>query len=77
MSTSLFYHGFGIVGYRYVRTDYQEGDIIFTIKKRISVSWCSACNSKNVIRHGALPRWLYSLPIGRKSNLYKDGNTTS
>jgi hypothetical protein len=31
MSTSLLYHGFGISGYRYIRTDYREGDIVFTI----------------------------------------------
>ena len=31
MSTSLLYHGFGIRGYRYVRTEYVEGGIVFTI----------------------------------------------
>ncbi len=30
MSTSLLYHGFGIVGYRYIRTKYREGTVIFT-----------------------------------------------
>ncbi len=33
MSTSLLHHGFGVVGYRYVRTDYQFGDIIFHTRK--------------------------------------------
>ena len=31
MSTSLLYHGFGIRGYRYVRTEYIEGGVVFTI----------------------------------------------
>ena len=31
MSTSLLYHGFGIRGYRYVRTEYIEGAVVFTI----------------------------------------------
>ncbi len=71
MSTSLLYHGFGVVGYRYIRTDYQKGDIIFTIKKKDFCICCSVCNSKDLIRHGALPRWLHSLPIGRKSTYIK------
>ena len=33
MSTSLLYHAFGIRGYRYVRTDYLEGEVIFTIEQ--------------------------------------------
>lgn len=71
MSTSLLYHGFGVVGYRYIRTDYQKGNIIFTIaRKQFSVR-CPACDSKNVIRHGSLPRWLHSLPIGKKATYIK------
>ncbi len=71
MSTSLLYHGFGVVGYRYVRTDYQYGDILFTLdRKKFSVR-CPNCNIKNVIRHGSLPRWFHSLPIGRKSTYIK------
>ena len=34
MSTSLLYHGFGLVGYTYVRTAYEEGKVIFTIKHK-------------------------------------------
>jgi hypothetical protein len=29
MSTSLLYHGFSIRGYKYVRTEYQGGEVIF------------------------------------------------
>jgi transposase len=31
MSTSLLYHAFGIRGYQYTRTDYQDGHTIVTI----------------------------------------------
>lgn len=71
MSTSLLYHGFGIIGYRYVRTDYQEGDIIFTVERKKFKIRCPVCKSKSVIRHGSLPRWFHSLPIGRKSTYIK------
>lgn len=73
MSTSLLYHGFGVVGYRYVRTDYQEGNIIFTIQRKEFSVRCPVCNSKDVIRHGTLLRWFHSLPIGRQSTYIKTG----
>lgn len=34
MSTSLLYHGFGIAGYDYIRTDYRQGDTIFTVARK-------------------------------------------
>jgi len=34
MSTGLLYHGFGIVGYDYIRTEYLEGDIFFTLSRK-------------------------------------------
>ncbi len=34
MSTSLLYHGFGLVGYDYVHSRYQEGAIIFSVKRK-------------------------------------------
>jgi transposase len=71
MSTSLLYHGFGIVGYRYVRSDYREGDIIFTINRKKFSIRCPVCKSKNIIRHGSLPRWFHSLPIGKKHTYIK------
>ena len=33
MSTSLAYHGFGTRGYKYVRTQYRNGEILFTIRQ--------------------------------------------
>jgi transposase len=71
MSTSLLYHGFGISGYRYIRTDYREGDVIFTISRKKFSIRCPVCKSKNIIKHGVLPRWLRCLPIGNKSTYMK------
>jgi transposase len=71
MSTSLLYHGFGIVGYRYIRTEYLEGNAIFTITKNKFSLRCPVCKSKRVVRHGSLPRWFHSLPIGRKATYIK------
>ncbi len=71
MSTSLLYHGFGIIGYQYDRTIYREGDVIFSISRKKFSLRCPACQSKNIIRHGSLPRWFHSLPIGKKKTYIK------
>jgi transposase len=67
MSTSLLYHGFGIVGYRYIRTDYIEGNITFTVSRKKYSLRCPVCKSKRIIKRGSLPRWFHTLPIGRKA----------
>jgi len=64
MSTSLLYHAFGIKGYDYVRTQYHGGNIIFTIERKPFCLCCPCCKGKDIIRHGALPRWFYSVPLG-------------
>jgi transposase len=71
MSTSLLYHGFGIVGYRYVRTEYREGAAIFTVSRNKFRLRCSVCKSRRIIQHGSVPRWFHSLPIGRKATYIK------
>ena len=71
MSTSLLYHGFGITGYDYSSTAYKEGNITFTISRKEFNLCCPVCKSKKVIKHGALPRWFHSLPIGRKATYIK------
>jgi len=71
MSTSLLYHGFGIVGYSYIRTDYQEGNVIFTVSRKKFSLRCPVCKSKRIIKHGSLPRWFHSLPIGKKATYIK------
>ena len=67
MSTSLLYHAFGIRGYDYVRTDYQDGQVIFTIAQDPDDCRCSACGSREVISRGHAERRFRSLPIGRRT----------
>jgi transposase len=66
MSTALLYHGWGIVGYQYRRTMYFEGKVLFKITQDPSSLRCPQCESRHVIRRGALHRWFTGLPIGRK-----------
>jgi transposase len=67
MSTSLLYHAFGIRGYRYVRTDYCEGEVLFTIEQGRHALQCPLCGSRAVIAHGAVPRLFRGVPIGAKA----------
>ena len=56
MSTSLLYQAFGIRGYRYVRTDFFEGAVIFTIEQERAKLRCPACGSTQVTAHGGEQR---------------------
>ena len=67
MSTSLLYHGFGIRGYAYVRTEYDHGQVVFTIHQDPDRLRCSACGSRDVGSRGHVERRFKSLPIGGKS----------
>lgn len=66
MSTSLLYHGFGIRGYRYVRTKYVEGGVVFTIVQDVKTCRCPACASANIVLKGGRTRQFRGLPIGGK-----------
>ena len=66
MSTSLFYHGWGIVGYQYQRTVYVEGTVVFGIAQDPTTLKCPCCESGEVIRRGVSHRRFVTLPIGRK-----------
>lgn len=66
MSTSLLYQGFGVRGYRHVRTEYSEGEVVFTVKQPREALRCSACGSADVMAHGGEPRLFRTLPIGAK-----------
>lgn len=66
MSTSLLYHGFGVRGYHYVRTLFQKGQVIFTVKKKRHDLCCSNCGSHKLILRGKVERKFRSLPIGKK-----------
>src|SRR4051812_8677367 len=67
MSTSLLYHAFGIRGYTYVRTDYPDGQVIFTIRQESKTCRCSACGSTRVQSRGHVERRFRSLPIGSRT----------
>src|SRR5215207_1849550 len=64
MSTSLLYHAFGIRGYRYRRTDYRDGQTIFTIHQEPRTCRCAACGSSDVRPRGAVERRFRDVPIG-------------
>ncbi len=66
MSTSLLYHAFGVRGYRYVKTEYVEGDVVFTIRAKTDTCRCAVCGSENVWRQGSVLRSFRALPIGRR-----------
>lgn len=66
MSTSLLYHGFGVRGYRYLRTDYVEGRVIFSVEQKLEDCRCAACGSADVRPKGRVERDFRTLPIGRK-----------
>lgn len=64
MPRAILYHGFGIRGYRHLRTQFKEGLIYFhLVRKR---NRCSHCHSFKVIQRGFKIRCLRTLPIGHK-----------
>jgi transposase len=66
MSTSLLYHGFGIRGYKYVKTEYEGGQVVFTICQDRGTLRCAVCGSQRVVRRGFQRRRFRSLPIGAR-----------
>jgi transposase len=66
MSTSLLYHAFGVRGYRYVKTEYVGGEVVFTIEQRRESYRCPVCGSDDVIGRGQNCRRFHSVPIGSK-----------
>jgi transposase len=66
MSTSLLYHAFGLVGYQYVRQEFQDGQVIFHIDKPRDRLRCSACGSDDLWTQGGIDRTFRTVPIGNK-----------
>jgi transposase len=66
MSNSLLYHGFGVRGYHYERTEYRSGAVTFTISQPRESYRCSQCGSEDVIGRGGHDRRFRTLPIGGK-----------
>ena len=50
MSTSLLYHGFGLRGYRYLRTAYIGGHVYFSVEMNPDQIQCSVCNCRQEVR---------------------------
>jgi transposase len=67
MSTSLLYHAFAIRGYEYVRTEYQGGEVTFSIAQEPKTLRCEACGSRDVRPKGRVERRFRSLPIGSRA----------
>jgi len=66
MSTSLLYHAFGLRGYDYLSTAYQDGHVRFTIGQRPHTRRCSLCGSRHVAPRGHQQRTFRAVPIGGK-----------
>jgi len=66
MSTSLLYHVFGTRGYQYVRTQYIEGQVNFTLRHELKTCRCPACGSDDLVSRGCAERRFRCLPIGSR-----------
>ena len=66
MSTSLLYHAFGLRGYRYCKSDYVAGEVVFTIDQKRQAYRCPICESANVEARGSVTRVFQTVPIGTK-----------
>lgn len=66
MSTSLLYHAFGMVGYRYVSQSFQDGRVTIRIEQPRERLRCPHCRSGEVWAQGGEERTFRTLPIGSK-----------
>jgi len=66
MSTSLLYHGFGLVGYRYRSQRFEEGRVIVRIDKPRDRLRCAHCGSAEVWVQGGVDRTFRTVPVGAK-----------
>lgn len=64
MSTTLLYHRFGIVGYRYVKQIIEPGITTFCIEQPRERLRCSHCRSQDVWAQGGVERTFRTVPIG-------------
>ena len=72
MSSSLLYHGFGLVDQEYLKTEYKNGNVIFHIQTKADKYRCSNCGSHHVIKKGFTERLFRTVPIGLKA-VYLNG----
>jgi transposase len=69
MSTSLLYRAFGLSGCKCSRTEYHDGQVIFSVGQEGVTYRCSACGSQQVISRGQVDRRFRSLPIGSRATI--------
>ncbi len=67
MSTSLLYHAFGIRGYRYVRSEYVDGGVVFRIRQDREQLSCSGCGNSPVVV------MVMRIPVGREACRHRRG----
>ena len=66
MSTSLLYHGFGLVKQEYLKTEYEGGKMIISTQTKPEELRCSRCNSYRVKKRGYKIRKFKTIPLGKK-----------
>lgn len=71
MSTSLLYHGFGLIDQDYLKTEYTGGTVIFYIRTKEERLRCSQCGSRDVIKRGSVQRDFRGVPIGLKPVVFR------
>jgi len=63
MTSSELYHGFGLMGYKTIKTDFVGGQIIVHVALAKSAN-CASCNCSNVLGRGRFIRDFKALPLG-------------
>lgn len=71
MSNSLLYRAFGIREYLYTATNFEEGQVVFTVVPRKQPGRCPGCGSTRIQLRGQKERQWQTLPIGGKSVLLR------
>jgi len=66
MSTRMLYRAFGLRGYRYVKSEYLGGGVVFVVEPEPKSLSCTVCGSSQVIRRGEVLRDFHALPIGSR-----------
>jgi len=69
MSISLLYHALGDRGNEYVRTEYRNDQVMFTVDQERKALRCAACGSRDVQPCGRVERRFRSLPIGSRATI--------
>lgn len=66
MSKTLLYRMWGISGYEYLRTTYEDGGVCFGIEQEPATFRCACCGSYKVERSGVVTRRFRTVPVGGK-----------